>query len=326
MKRRLVLKSLGTLSILTLAGPRTALARLVDKPAEKLRNGEFNWYPERSPTGPIIVIVSLPEQKVFVYRNGVQIAASTCSTGKAGHETPTGVFKILEKDRDHKSSTYDDAPMPNMNRLTWSGIALHAGNLPGYPASHGCVRLPLEFSALLFGITRIGMTVIIADEHSDPVEVVHPGMVLGDYQRREYAAVDAALLEREYSLQRRKQKETSILVSGADGTIIVWENGRVVAQGKADIADPSHPLGNHVYILAKSDRGQGALTWTSVDFKSKALAGASLETLRRIRGQSAIMAEVTKRMHLGMTLITTNQPALSYQQSLQGFVVMDGLF
>ncbi len=74
------------------------------------------------------------------YRNGVRIAVSTCSTGKKGHETPTGVFTILEKDKDHHSSTYNNAPMPNMNRLTWSGVALHAGNLPGYPASHGCVR------------------------------------------------------------------------------------------------------------------------------------------------------------------------------------------
>lgn len=80
------------------------------------------------------------------------------------HRTPTGVFKILQKDKHHRSSTYNDAPMPNMNRLTWSGIALHAGNLPGDPASHGCVRLPMAFSERLFEVTRLGLTVVIADE------------------------------------------------------------------------------------------------------------------------------------------------------------------
>ncbi|MCC0044906.1 MAG: L,D-transpeptidase family protein, partial [Brucellaceae bacterium] len=94
--------------------PFGAFAALrVDKPAEQLKNGEFNWYPERSPTGPIVIIVSLPDQLVHVYRNGVRIAASTCSTGKPGHSTPTGVFKILEKDKNHRSSTYNNAPMPN---------------------------------------------------------------------------------------------------------------------------------------------------------------------------------------------------------------------
>ena len=146
----------------------------------------------------MLIIVSLPDQLVHVYRNGVRIAASTCSTGKLGHRTPTGVFKILQKDKNHRSSTYDNAPMPNMNRLTWSGIALHAGQLPGYPASHGCVRLPKEFSALLFGITKVGMTVVIADNSSQPEEVAHPGMVLGEYAAREFKAVDASIMAAEY--------------------------------------------------------------------------------------------------------------------------------
>jgi len=105
---------------------------------------------------------------VHVYRNGIRIAVSTCSTGKPGHETPTGVFVVLQKDADHRSSTYGGAPMPNTNRLTWDGIALHAGNLPGYPASHGCVRLPLDFSARLFEVTHLGTPVIITDSHHDP--------------------------------------------------------------------------------------------------------------------------------------------------------------
>ncbi len=123
--------------------------------ADRLTNGEFNWYPDRSETGAVIVIVSLPDQRLYVYRDGVRMAASTCSTGKLGHRTPGGAFKILQKDKNHHSSTYNNAPMPYMNRLTWSGIALHAGQVPGYPASRACVRRPKELAELLFGDTQL---------------------------------------------------------------------------------------------------------------------------------------------------------------------------
>src|SRR5690606_30933068 len=106
----------------------------------RLQAGEYLWMPEMAPTGPVVLVISLPEQLLHVYRNGVRIGVSTVSTGKAGHETPTGVFSILQKRKEHYSNLYNNAPMPFMQRLTWDGIALHAGNLPGYPASHGCVR------------------------------------------------------------------------------------------------------------------------------------------------------------------------------------------
>ena len=181
---------------------------------------------------------------MHVYRNGIRVAASSCSTGKPGHRTPTGVFKILQKDKHHKSSTYSNAPMPNMNRLTWSGIALHAGNLPGYPASHGCVRLPMQFSELLFSITRLGMTVVIADECSQPGAVVHPGLVLGDYARREFAAVDVALQKSQYSAGHTDApKHTSVVVSGADRKMTVFENDRVVATGGITHQPQAAPAG-----------------------------------------------------------------------------------
>ena len=154
------------------------LANALTRSSSDLKPGEFLWQPELAPDGPVVIIVSIPDQLVHVYRNGVEIAVSTCSTGKPGHATPTGVFTILQKDKDHHSSTYNNAPMPNMERLTWSGIALHAGNLPGYPASHGCVRLPKAFSANLFGITHLGVPVIIADARSQPADVVHPSFLL----------------------------------------------------------------------------------------------------------------------------------------------------
>jgi len=95
-------------------------------------------------------------------RNGVRIGRSTVSTGTAGHRTPTGVFTVLQKKVDHESSIYKGAKMPNMQRLTWTGIAMHAGQLPGYPASHGCVRLPEDFAEKLYTVTNLGTTVIIS--------------------------------------------------------------------------------------------------------------------------------------------------------------------
>jgi lipoprotein-anchoring transpeptidase ErfK/SrfK len=119
-----------------------------------LQPGEYVWEPERAPDGPLLIVASTTEQVAYVYRNGIRIARSSVSTGRPGHRTPTGVFTILEKEVHHTSSIYKGAEMPYMERVTWSGIALHAGDLPGYPDSHGCVRLPLEFSKLLFGVTE----------------------------------------------------------------------------------------------------------------------------------------------------------------------------
>ena len=117
LSRRHLFKTAAAMAA-SFAPAAPAGAQLVNKFAEDLKNGEFNWFPERSSAGPILIIVSIPDQRVHVYRNGIRIAASSCSTGKPGHTTPTGVFKILEKDKNHHSATYNNAPMPNMNRLT----------------------------------------------------------------------------------------------------------------------------------------------------------------------------------------------------------------
>ncbi|QLL63732.1 L,D-transpeptidase family protein [Sinorhizobium mexicanum] len=121
---------------------------------------------------PLQVIVSTRQQSIVVYDGNAVVATSKVSTGKAGHSTPTGIFSILEKRRHHKSNIYSNAPMPFMQRLTWSGIALHgSGHVPKYPASHGCVRLPSKFAANLFKMTRHGMHVLISDRQVVPAEI-----------------------------------------------------------------------------------------------------------------------------------------------------------
>ena len=136
-------------------------ASAMEREADGLRPGTFLWEPEISRSGPVEVVVSIPQQRAYVYRGGTLIGVSTVSTGRRGHETPTGTFSILQKRPRHFSNLYNNAPMPYMQRLTWDGIALHAGQIPGHPASHGCVRLPLAFAQHLFGATRVGAQVHI---------------------------------------------------------------------------------------------------------------------------------------------------------------------
>src|SRR4051812_42784655 len=133
------------------------------KPTGPLKPGEYWWHPEISPQGPVVVLVSIPQQSMHVFRNGILIGRTSISSGSQGHATPAGVYSILEKKETHRSKKYQNAPMPYMQRLTWTGIAMHSGQLPGYAASHGCVRLPYDFSTRLYTVTSNGGTVIIGD-------------------------------------------------------------------------------------------------------------------------------------------------------------------
>ena len=125
---------------------------------------------------PIMAIVSIKTQQVTFYDADGWILRAPVSTGTTGRETPAGIFAVIEKDKDHHSTLYDDAWMPNMQRITWNGIALHGGPLPGYAASHGCIRMPFGFAETLFDKTRIGMRVIIAPNDAAPVEFSHPAL------------------------------------------------------------------------------------------------------------------------------------------------------
>jgi hypothetical protein len=123
--------------------------------------------------GPLLIAISIASQKLTLYDDGVPIATSPVSTGTASHPTPTGVFAVIGKERFHRSNLYSAAPMPFMQRITWSGVALHAGVLPGYPASHGCIRLPSDFAIRLYGTTKMGARVIISQHDLTQEEIVH---------------------------------------------------------------------------------------------------------------------------------------------------------
>ncbi|MGV2065021.1 L,D-transpeptidase family protein [Agrobacterium sp. 22-226-1] len=162
------------------------------------------------------ILVSKSDQSLSLYENGEIVATSKVSTGKAGHETPSGIFSILEKRKYHESNIYSAAPMPFMQRLTWSGIALHEGKVPNYPASHGCVRLPSKFAKSLFGDTKTGVHVIITDRPVSLRFVQHPALfqprddaddgklLLSDVELRP-ATFDAALGTVEVAVNEKTQ-------------------------------------------------------------------------------------------------------------------------
>jgi hypothetical protein len=146
---------------------------------------------------PIMAIVSIKTQRVTFYDAKGWILRAPVSTGTTGRETPAGIFAVVEKDKDHHSSLYDDAWMPNMQRITWNGIALHGGPLPGYAASHGCVRMPYDFAEKLFDKTRIGMRVIISPNDAAPVEFSHPALFVPNAKALAAAPARAETLARE---------------------------------------------------------------------------------------------------------------------------------
>lgn len=139
-------------------------ASSIEARAAALRPGQYVWNDAGATrAGPVDVVISLPSQLAFVYQGGVLMGVSTVSTGKAGKRTPTGAFTILQKKVFHRSNLYSNAPMPYMQRLTWTGIAMHGGDLPGYPASHGCIRFPNVFAKRLYELTAMGGVVRVID-------------------------------------------------------------------------------------------------------------------------------------------------------------------
>ncbi len=295
----------------------------------KLKPGEFRWHPELASEGPVAIIVSIPDQLVHVYRNGVRIGLSTCSTGKQGHSTPTGIFTILQKDKHHHSSTYNNAPMPNMNRLTWSGIALHAGNLPGYPASHGCIRLPMKFSELLFGVTHIGTAVIVADDHSQPADVAHPGGILSAIAEDEMDQAVAKLAEKSLPPQDRHpdmQHAASVLVSGADREMYIIKDGEIVAKGAVTIREPKAPLGSHVFVLVGPHDDRRSLRWHSVSYAASqsklGLTEDGTVILSRLQPSPDMAKQIIALMHPGLVMTMTDLPAHPETRSARDFVVV----
>jgi L,D-transpeptidase catalytic domain len=280
-----------------------------------LKPGDYLWHPEVSPAGPVVVLVSLPDQVMYVYRNGVRIGRSTVSTGAAGHRTPTGVFTVLQKKVDHESSIYKGAKMPNMQRLTWTGIAMHAGQLPGYPASHGCVRLPEDFAEKLYTVTKLGTTVIIADNKSSPVNTTKPGLLFSG-ATTQAGPIPAGFT---WTPEMAPKGPVSIIVSGADRTGYVYRNG--VEIGRTAIGGVDRISGTYVYSALATTDSTGRRDWIST-----ASVGGRAPNLKDLANRVAIapqfLADVRALITPGTTLVLSDAPVSGRTRSASGFNIL----
>jgi len=221
VKRPIALGILACAAALAPAHASNSSNLTIAEKAAALKPGQYVWQSASAPSGSVSLVINLTAQRVMVYRDGILMAASTISTGSKGRETPSGNFTILEKQVDHRSRTYDNASMPYMQRLTQKGVAMHAGHLPGYAASHGCIRLPKEFARLLFGITSVGTPVMIFDA----VELAEQQRKADEY-RRAMDDFDQQLSDRRAAAERALEEFEKASA----------QHRKIVRQREADIA------------------------------------------------------------------------------------------
>ena len=277
-----------------------------------LKPGDYVWHPEVAPAGPVVILVSLPDQLLYVYRNGLRIGRSTVSTGKPGKSTPTGVFTVLQKKVRHESSIYKGAQMPHMQRLTWTGVAIHAGNLPGYPASAGCVRLPVDFAANLYSVTTIGTTVIIADHKSAPKETVKPGLLFS-------SNTGTAASGFKWTPEKAPKGPVSIIISGADRAAYVYRNG--VEIGRTPVSGVERLSGSYVFTALESFDSSGRREWISTASSGRRVPNLK-DLANRVRISSEFDDDIRALITPGTTLVVTNLPVGTGTHSAPGFNIL----
>ena len=291
------------------------------KPTGTLKPGEYWWHPEISPQGPLMILVSIPEQMMHVYRNGILIGRSTVSTGSKGHDTPGGVFSILEKQQTYRSKKYNDAPMPNMQRLTWTGIAMHSGQLPGYAASHGCVRLPYDFSQLLFATTPRSGTVIIGDGKTPvPRLAANPGLMLAPKDFSPEMLHPLGKNDYDWHPERSPEGPITIVISSADKAMYVYRNGDPIGRASVEIGGKGlsgrEKLGNHVFTMLEGTTGKPSrftpkheeARWMRVTSEGKAVDADTLAS--RLLFSPEFADKLPNELKPGNTVIVTDYPAV----------------
>ena len=244
--------------------------------------------------GPLLVIISIADQRISLYDKGALIAHSSVSTGVKGHPTPLGVFSVISKSKFHRSNIYSNAPMPFMQRITWSGIALHAGDLPGYPASHGCIRLTHDFAVRLFQLTKRGTRVIIAHDDIRPSEISNaqlfvpqPKVTLaspqaGTTSQPASGTVTADATEVSFSANAKQQEDPkapdpapaatspqkgaaiTVFVSRKLSKLFVRQGFAPLFDVPVKIQDAAEPMGTHVFTAMDFQNDGAAIRWTVV--------------------------------------------------------------
>jgi L,D-transpeptidase catalytic domain len=257
--------------------------------------------PQETPKGPLQIIISVADQQISLYDNGVPIARSSVSTGVQGHPTPLGVFSVISKERWHRSNIYSGAPMPYMQRITWSGIALHAGVVPGHPASHGCIRLTNDFAIRLWHLTRRGTRVIIARDDVRPVEIANSHLFVSKPKAASVTPESSAATVTGNSYNTapatrgpllssvgtpvvtdlqipgpipagaapQKVVPISVFVSRKLSKLLVRQGFTPLFDVSVKIQNPERPLGTHVFTAMEYQNADASIRWTVVSLSEE---------------------------------------------------------
>jgi len=298
--------------------------------------------PEAPPKGPLQIILSIADQRVSLFDNGTLIARSSVSTGTQGHPTPLGVFSVISKQRWHRSNIYSAAPMPYMQRITWSGIALHAGVVPGHPASHGCIRLKNDFAIRLWHLTKRGTRVIIAHGDVQPVEITNPHLfkpkaVSGspEFQTATVAGksisaaaathgslVSNAEAPEATNLQvadparargaPKKMVPISVFVSRKSSKLFVRQGFSPLFDVAVKIENPEEPLGTHVFTAMEFQSEGAPIRWTvvSIPEESPRMSGGARKEREAPAKQTALSVPSPDKANAALNRIEIPQDAV----------------
>jgi lipoprotein-anchoring transpeptidase ErfK/SrfK len=262
----------------------------VRKP-HKIKRNDIRATPQKIPAGPVQVVISIARQRAILFSDGVRIAEGTISTGVPGHPTPMGVFSVISKSRYHRSNIYSGAPMPYMQRITWSGIAMHQGPLPGFPASHGCIRLTQAFAVKLWAISKVGTRVIVTRDEVAPVGIDNarlfvpkkpeekpvdgaaapvPAMPMATAAIDEPATATDAVLPpaaaKPAAEPPKRKGLVEVFVSRKQAKVYVRQGFTELFEAPVTIAEPDQPWGTHVFTVM--DIQDGKADWTVMTIPS----------------------------------------------------------
>jgi lipoprotein-anchoring transpeptidase ErfK/SrfK len=300
---------------------------------------------------PLQIIISLDKQKLTLYSGNEAIAHSRVSTGKRGHATPTGVFSVIQRDRWHRSNLYDDAPMYFMQRITWSGVALHQGFVPNYAASHGCIRMPAGFAQQLWRVKSMGTRVIVSHGDVSPAGISHPFLFVPKPEPA-VASIEDSLQAAEKAWQIAyldttkttdaltvmtdvpttptlelpplpntrtfKRGPVSVFISRKTGKLYVRKGFEPILESPVTIEQPDQPLGTHVFTAVAV--GEDSANWTVVTMTPKTSAAAALD---RISIPQDVRDRVSTLMSDGASLIVSDKGMSSETGKGTDFIVVN---
>jgi lipoprotein-anchoring transpeptidase ErfK/SrfK len=300
---------------------------------------------------PLQIIVSLDKQKLTLYSGNEEIAHSRVSTGKRGHATPTGVFSVIQRDRWHRSNLYDDAPMYFMQRITWSGVALHQGVVPNYAASHGCIRMPAAFAQQMWRLKSMGARVIVSHGDVAPAGISHP-FLFAPKAEPAVASIEDSLQAAEKAWQiayldstktadaltvmtdvpaapalelpplpntrTYKRGPVSVFISRKTGKLYVRKGFEPILETPVTIEQADQPLGTHVFTATSI--GEDSASWTVVTMTPKTSAAAALD---RISIPQDVRDRISMLMSDGASLIVSDKAMSSETGRGTDFIVLN---